>query len=391
MAPLAAISLFSHSEPAPRPNAALAFNPMTLADLIAKSVADPTARQQLTDAIVRAGGKLDFSLATVIPAGTDLSKFTYIAGAPGAPTQYVTVKDASYTCTPTFALNIPNVSIVGSNNPLTFLNVPGAGTGIELRGNGITFAGFNVVNAVGTMTVVRVFGTDCNVDVTTSVPVGICIKVEPSADRQQLRYVATVPTGGQGAYVVGAEDVTFHDCQSAGSLGEDDIRFSRDNPAIDGTPGKVPRRGRVLRSTLLACHQVGSKQSASVSFRDMGDGSPGDWCEVSDCTLGEWARMGQDAPKPTVWGLKFNRNHFLPEPHGITQLDLIAATMDEFDGNTFDCPPSQRAIGGTVGVSKICPLTNNTIRTVPHGAGRKKLFIWNNGSGETDGVGLKVI
>lgn len=362
---------------------------MTLTDLIAQLVTDPAARQKLADAITKAGGNLAYTVATVIPDGTDLSKYTYIAGQ-----QYIAAPGAKYTCTPTYALTVPNVSIDLTGATLTFPAVAGSNTGIELRGNGITFRA-HVVSAPITMTPVGVYGTDWTVDVTIDVPVQKCIQVYPSADRGTGRYVAAVPTGGQGAYVVGACDITFDGCQSPGSLGEDDIRFSRDDPAPAGT-GKIPRRGRVLRSTLLPCHQVGSKQSASVSFRDMGDGAPDDWCEISDCTLGMWVRAGQDAPHPTVFGLKFNRNHMLPDPHGLTQLDLVAAVMDQCDGNTFDCPPAQRAIGGAFGVSVIHPtpatgLTNNIVRTVPTGASRKKLFIWNNGSGESDGVGTKSI
>ncbi len=125
-------------------------------------------------------------------------------------------------------------------------------------------------------------------------------------------------------------------------------------------------------------------------MRNVGDGTPDDYIEISDCDLDGWVRGGQATTFPTVFNLRFNHNVCHIDRNGITQLSLMAATMVQCDGNTFYVDNNQRPIGWDHISCKVCVPTNTTVLKMDPSVTAKPLMIEIRTFSQTNGANTTV-
>lgn len=338
-----------------------------------------------------ANGQPATQTATItLPSGTDLSTYRFAAGnhyvaANGKPTYQISRG--------LILANLPNVSIRLLGNKVT-LGLPyGSGSGILLVNSpGCEIAGMDIIAAPTAATVVNVINSPHpNIhDLTAETQVEQMVQLDQGSDWAICsRIIAKKPTGSRLIYIVGTQHVTCLYCSNVGSLGEDGIRCSQWTATPPAGGHRNPRFILISHCTLTTI-PLPNKQPATISLRNVGDGTPDDFAEVSDCDLGDWVRPGQATNVPTVFNLRFNRNICRLNPNGFVHLPLMAATLAQCDGNTFYVDDNQRAINWDHFSCQVCVPTNNTILKMDPATKAKPLMIEIRTFSEANGANTAV-
>ncbi len=304
-----------------------------------------------------------------IPAGTELSTFSFIAN-----TTYIAAGDCTCQATWTPPATLTSVTINGNGYKLTGLETSGASTIIDARQT----TDFKIYSfcwtAPSNATLFRP-GTE-NAFVTNRILSGVSTVVEctyPNANGSAISgNIQDKPSGSRFCLIDGADDITIDGNQIAGSTGEDAVR------AMPLLGGHVPLRGIIRGNTIK---YASSHNKASISLRVATD------FLIDGNTLTGWVRLGENSGTPTVLNVTITGNIFNPDPVNNDQVSFMAAT-GRVDGNTFRVNATQRPISGS-GPSTNLQSADSNVKEVKAGVQAKQLINW--GGVQSNGTNTKTV
>jgi len=358
---------------------------MTLTDLLNQTVTDPAARQKLADAIAKAGGKLDYTLGTVVPAGADLA--TYLAAAKPGDVLLPANPTAAYTCTAGVHPAADNVTLAFGGNPVTILpGVPGVTVAITPMGANFSFGGITIAAMPQNDSLMRCAGLAPNIhDVTVNCQVNDVLILDKAHGAKVSNLVATVPHGSRLIFNTGSDDTTILDPVSVGSLGEDCIRFG---PANDG---HVPSGHHVIRVKSLKTLKLPNKQPSTISLRRAGV-TANDSFDISGGECDGWIRMGEEGHGgPTVANVLIHDITLGVDPAGINAIDAHAGTFALARVKFLIPDANRRAVGfATTSGSKMTSAVD-CILQCPAGSTFTPKKLCNAGGVEIPGTNTQVV
>ncbi len=304
---------------------------------------------------------------TSIPAGTELSTFTFESGS------YIAAGDCTVTgWVPTVA----GVTINGNGFTLTGIKTTNTSTLIDSR----TISGLKIyswrVSAPGGATIFRP-GPDSEFvgnRILTSVETVVECDYPQGDDAIIKGNIQDKAGGSRFVLINGADDVQILNNQIAGSTGEDAIR------AMPLAEGHIPARG-IIRGNVIAYASTLSK--SSISLRSAQD------FIIDGNTLTGWLRLGEQSPTPTVTNVTITGNTFNPEPKAIEQVSFKAAT-GQVNGNTFLVNATQWMINGSGDPTNLKSADSNTIK-VAAGVTPRPLINFNAGQYKSNGTNTHVV
>ncbi len=313
---------------------------------------------------------------TIDPSITDLAKLPWATN-----TIYVPPDARAYNWTGTTNVTADNCELRLNGNPVTVLLSPNSGSCVYVTGNNVKIGGFTVPAAPRQTTLIRCAGLAPTIhDIRIDVTIEQGVQLDQAHGATVTNVVSTVQTGsrlidnnGSDKCIIGPGNAT------AGSLGEDDIRF---NPWNDGhNPPHRPIGGHVFGNKLGMVKQ-GGKQGCCFSCREA-DGV--EFGPNNECFA--WNRFGENVQDSVTCNDVYVHDNILhPDPNGINLLTFYSATA-KVERNTFPgLNASQRCIS-TVAMSKVT--TDGNVKTVPTGIKAKPLMI-DHGK-ENDGTNTTTI
>lgn len=317
---------------------------------------------------------------TIIPLGTDLSKYAFKAN-----TAYQLAK-GSWAVNSSITLTASGMSLDFNGDSVAFTPTAGSSSDIIIRapsisiGNGLVTKAFVFVHSYADKFTMHdiVFSDVVNGPKTAANPTGylggtyqVYISDNPQATNNKLQNLTVGYVDTVGIYYT-ADNMTINNITMAGSYGEYDIRSEVTSTVPATAPNNAVISGVTLHNQINCCGK------SVIGIRMAGKNTL-----IENSLLDGYVNLGQGVSNAStalgsnVNGITLKNNHFTDQR--VPQLEIDSGVIAEIDNNIFDTWAT--TLNVAVAHLSSATLKNNIRHMIPTGTASQKKFVATSSDG----------